>query len=268
MRFLTPLGLRPAFIRWVVASFVVARLVGAPALAAQAVPSAQPDPFEGFNRGSFNVTDALDRALLRPLAVGFQRIAPRPLRAGLRNAFSNLGEPVVALNDVFQGHLPTAARTAIRFTANSTVGVLGLIDVAKALQLPHHDNGFGLTLGRFGAPAGPYLFVPLLGPSTVRDGFGRVVDAASDPLNYAQFNSADALRISRYTLTALDERAESDQRLKDIRSTATDPYATLRSIYLQSREAQIRGDNLHDETLPDFSDPVAEGVPATATAPK
>lgn len=214
------------------------------------------DPLEPFNRSAYRFTDQLDQAIIRPTSMGYQR-TPAPLRQALRNVFTNLSEPGVALNDALQGRLAASGSTWVRFAANSTFGILGLVDVAKHLNLNHHNNGFGLTLGRYGLPAGPYLFLPMVGPMTLRDGVGAVMDLGTDPLSLGRVSGATTLIVTRGALTTMDRRAEADADYQALRASATDGYATVRSVYLQSKDLEIRGAALSDQTLPDFDPPAA-----------
>ena len=141
----------------------------APAADAAAHVDARADPAEKLNRKGYAIHQVLDRFLLRPAAMTYFAITLKPLRLGIENVLTNLGEPVVAVNDVLQGRFRKAGATTVRFVTNSTIGVAGIFDVAKHAGIPRHDNGFALTLGRAGVKPGPYLFIPLMGPSTVRD---------------------------------------------------------------------------------------------------
>lgn len=235
-----------------------------------AAPGPNPDPWEGANRKIFGVYEAVDRTALRPAAIGYKRITPRPIRTGLHNVIANLHEPVVFLNDVLQVRPKDAGTTLGRFVVNSTVGLAGLVDVATGAGLPYHDNGFGTTLGRYGTPPGPYVF--LIGPSDVRDLFGSGIDILTDPLTWIRFTARTGIEVSRGVIGTLDTRANADQELKQINSMATDRYATLRSLYLQNRQAEISGGKLNLNALPSFDDtgagpPNATGAPGTAPAP-
>ncbi len=257
------------------------------------------DPHERFNRRMFRRYQKLDRGLLRPAALGYKHVVPRPLRTGIRHFFSNLTEPVVFLNFLLQGKVGKAIETLGRFVTNSTVGIGGLVDVAKSpgINLPHRPNGFGDTLGFYGVKPGAYLFLPLIGPTTVRDLFGgQVVDGAVNgalfPLVIGKPFDKLYFQIPRAVLTGLDERAQADDDLKALLSDAVDPYATLRSVYLQDRAAEIAAlhsrrraighpvpanDNLDDPLVdpagtasapanaPEMQDPLADpAAPATA----
>jgi phospholipid-binding lipoprotein MlaA len=217
-----------------------------------------------MNRRLFAVEDVLDRHLFEPLAKGFGA-TPSAFRSALINFSRNLGEPVIFVNDVLQGHGGQAARTVARIVVNTTFGLAGVMDVAKKNHLPHHDNGFGTTLGRWGVPPGPYLFLPLIGPSTFRDAFGGVADIGLNPLTYARYPSKTEIGVATTIVDGLGERVDAQQDLDTIRQTSTDPYATLRSYYLQNRQAEITGKSLNIETLPDFDTPVPQPQPAAPT---
>jgi phospholipid-binding lipoprotein MlaA len=232
------------------------------------------DPLEKFNRSMFRIHQKLDRAMLRPAAMGYQHAVPKPMRSGIRHFFSNLGEPVVFANFVLQLKPKSAVRTLVRFLINSTVGVGGLIDVAKskAVELPHQPNSFGDTLGFYGVKPGPYLFLPLMGPSDFRDFVGNQVDGLALPNIVGDpFDDLD-YAIPKAVLTGLDLRAESDADLHALLDDALDPYATLRSVYLQDRAGEIaalKGKGATDVSMPgDLQDPAADGAksaPASAS---
>lgn len=212
-----------------------------------------PDPWEGFNRSMFGLNKAADRAVLRPAAVTWRRAVPTPARDGVHNAVSNLAEPVVFLNDVFQAQPSHAVETATRFGVNSTIGVLGLFDVAANMGVFHHSADFGQTLGRYGVATGPYLVLPFFGPSSLRDAFGLAFDSFANPFDYPRFKGDWAVKSSVVVVAALDERSRVDKDLKDFQNSSTDPYAAARSIWVQNRAYQIRGDKPVDvQALPDF----------------
>lgn len=197
------------------------------------------DPLERMNRRFFNTQSGIDRHFFRPIALFYQRVVPRPIRSALRNIIRNLTEPVVFANDMLQLRPGRALRTLSRFTINTTVGIGGVLDVAKTADLPHRNNGFGNTLGRYGVGPGPYLYLPLIGPTTVRDLLGGQVDGLTLPLSAGfPFGRLD-YQLSRGVVSTLDTRAESDGELRALLDGAVDPYATLRSVYLQNRAAEI-----------------------------
>ena len=225
------------------------------AAAEAAVDFTRADPWESQNRKFFRWNEKLDAHVVRPSALGYQRHTPSPVRRALKNFLTNLSEPVVFANDVLQLHPYRAAATAFRFAANSTVGLAGIFDVAAADGAEHHSNGFGTTLGHYGVPAGPYVYLPILGPSTVRDLAGDAIDGFADPFTWARYENRIAFNSAKVVAGGLDTRARADVDLQALMDTATDPYATLRSAYLQNRQSEIEGElGGKDRALPDFDD--------------
>jgi len=218
------------------------------------------DPLEGFNRAMFGIHDALDKALYRPAAMGYKHIVPKPARTGLRNFFSNLTEPVVFLNYLLQFRFGKAVRTLVRFTVNSTLGIGGLVDVAGTtdIALPHHDNSFGDTLAYYGVKPGPYLFLPLLGPTTLRDVLGGPIDGAVLPVAVGKPFTRPLYQISSGVIPGLDLRAESDPELRALFAGAVDRYATLRSVWLQNRAAEVAEMHPHRAMAPELDDPMRD----------
>jgi phospholipid-binding lipoprotein MlaA len=224
------------------------------------------DPFEGFNRRMFAIEEGLDQHVFGPLSRGYGTV-PLGLQRGLRNWARNLGEPVIFANDLLQGRPGTAAKTLARFVVNSTFGLAGLIDVAKKNHLPRHENSFGTTLGRWGVGPGPYIFLPLLGPTTVRDGVGSAADIGLNPLTYSRFDGRAEIGIADTVIDGLSTRVDSTQDLDHIRETSSDPYATLRSYFLQNRQAEITGKSVDINALPDFdTDAPPPGAPPAPAA--
>lgn len=258
-------------IQLLLATVTIWELAAGPALAQTKEPY---DPWEGFNRKMYAINTVLDRNFLSPLAHGFGRL-PTVIRRPLSNFSRNLTEPLVFVNDVLQVRPAPAAKTLGRFVMNTTVGVGGLLDPASHNHLPHHDNSFGTTLGRWGAGPGPFIFVPLAGPSDLRDGVGAISDLFMNPIFYTRFDYKPAVTVTTALVNGLNARLDADQALSTIRETSTDPYATLRSFYLQNRAAVIRGQTGAPEALPDFdmpdipSDAGAAGAapPADAASP-
>src|SRR6185436_5004670 len=147
------------------------------------------DPWEGFNRASYKFNDTLDRAIAKPVAKGYKKVTPRVVRTGVSNFFSNLGTLTTIANDVLQGKMKQAGHDSGRFLLNSTLGLAGLFDPASAAGMEHNDEDFGQTLGKWGVKSGPYLMLPILGPSTVRDTFERLPDRLTDPVTYLEDDS-------------------------------------------------------------------------------
>lgn len=210
------------------------------------------DPLEGLNRGLYAIHRGVDRVVLRPAAKIYLAVVPRPLRRGVHNVILNLGEPLTVVNDLLQLKIGKAATATTRFAANSTVGVFGLFDVASRAGLPYHAADFGQTLGRYGVPSGPYIFIPVLGPSTVRDAGGRLVDINIDPVRKVHFDGERTFRTTRVVVGALDTRALYDKDLDELERSATDPYVTMRSAYLQNRQSFISGGQVDVQSLPSF----------------
>jgi phospholipid-binding lipoprotein MlaA len=205
------------------------------------------DPLEPTNRVFYAINNGLDTVILRPLALAYRAAVPEPVRTGVHNVLSNLGTPVELGNDILQAKPRRAGTTTMRFLINTTVGVVGVFDVAKGLGYPDHDTDFGITLAIWGVKDGPFLFLPVLGPSNPRDAVGHGVDIAGDPFTWlGQGTVVTALNWSRFALNAVDQRAQYLDSIDSIKKTALDPYATFRSLYRQHRQAQIeetRNDN-------------------------
>jgi phospholipid-binding lipoprotein MlaA len=224
------------------------------------------DPWEGLNRKLYAVNDVLDRGIFEPIARGYRAIAPRPIRRGVTNVLNNLHGPVVFVNNLLQGRPGEAGKTAARFGLNTTVGVLGLFDPAADMGLPRRDEDFGQTLGTWGARPGPYLFLPVMGPSSVRDSIGGLVDLAFDPLNWARFHHANSVRITRAAATAVSAREGLLDSVDNLRRTSIDPYVSVRSSYALLRESAIRNDRRDVQDLPDLQD-IPEEPEAPGEAP-
>ncbi|MBE7217856.1 MAG: VacJ family lipoprotein [Caulobacteraceae bacterium] len=232
-------------------------------------PAGIDDPWEATNRKLFNFNRVLNRVAIRPGVVFYHHATPTPVRHGLHNVLVNAGSPMVIVNYVLQLRPIHALNALGRFTINSTVGIGGVFDVAGK-DFPFQSTDFGVTMARYGVPTGPYLFVPLLGPTTIRDGAGRIVDGVADPLNSVNYAGRDVLAPVRAVLVSLDAADRLEPTVKYIDRTATDPYATIRSAYFQNRAAQARGEvtsaaNL--EALPDFGPEPAAGAGASAPSP-
>jgi phospholipid-binding lipoprotein MlaA len=198
------------------------------------------DPLEPTNRTFYAVNNALDSAILKPAAQAYRAVVPEPLRNGIHNMLSNLGTPVQLGNDVLEARPRRAGDTTMRFLINSTVGVAGFFDVAKGWGYPDHDSDFGMTLAGWGMEPGPFLFLPILGPSDPRDFLGFGVDIAADPLTWlGQGVAVQALGYAKWGLNAVDQRERVLDPIDQIKKTALDPYATFRSLYRQHRSSQI-----------------------------
>lgn len=239
-----------------IVALLPAEQAAATPVANHAVGSAHADPFEGANREMFSLSNAIDRAIFGPVAHLYMRVTPEVLRNRVSAFVYNLGEPRTAVNDVLQGRPAPAGRAVARLVINTTVGVGGLFDVASHVGVAGSQADFGQTLGRYGVRTGPYLFVPFLGPSNVRDSVGALVDAVSDPVAWATGGLDTTFAAARGGVTTLDTRAQADSELHAL-DDAIDPYATVRSAYLQSRAATIDEARGQTPSLPDFDEPAS-----------
>jgi phospholipid-binding lipoprotein MlaA len=204
-----------------------------------------PDPLDGINAKSFDATMAVDRALIGPVSMAYKKKVPGPIRDGIHNFLYNLREPVVFVNYLLQHKIGKAAETVGRFAVNTTIGAIGLFDIARRrpFKLPRRSNGFANTLGFYGVPNGLFLYLPLVGPTTVRDLFGGAVDRLLLPITLGQGVTDPKFAIPAGVLGALDHRAEFDETYKAVATAPGDPYANARDFYLQRRQAEI--DRLH-----------------------
>jgi phospholipid-binding lipoprotein MlaA len=221
------------------------------------------DPLEPLNAQSFEATQAVDKAFFGPVAMAYKRGLPAPIRSGLRNFLGNLREPVVAANYLLQLKPGKAGETLGRFVVNTTAGVAGLIDVAKRrpFNLPRRRNGFANTLGYYGVKPGPFFFMPLIGPTTLRDLIGNGLDQVAGPLNFVEPFNQQSFIIPAAVLSALDYRAEFDEELGRLRASG-DPYAAVRRYYLDARQAEIDALRGRGAPVPTASGPATTGAPA------
>lgn len=210
------------------------------------------DPYESFNRKVFAVNESVDQNFAEPVAKGYVAVVPEPLRDGIHNGLTNLNEPVTLANDILQGKPGHAAQTLGRIAVNSTIGLAGLVDVATPMGIPPHTEDFGETLGMWGVGDGPYIVLPFFGPSNPRDATGELVDIFFDPLTYIGMREKGWWTASRETLVILDERAQNLDALDELRKSSVDLYATLRSLYRQHRDAEIRGGKPNLQNLPNI----------------
>lgn len=213
------------------------------------------DPFEPANRAIFQFNDKLDTYVAQPIAKGYQKVTPRPLRQAITNFFSNLGDVSNLANDLLQLKITDATEDLMRIAMNTTFGLGGLIDFATPAGLPKHHQDFGLTLGHYGIPAGPYLVLPLFGPSSVRDGIGMGVDVKFNVLNYIEPAVRNPLYVAQFVSTRADLLGATDL----LSQAALDKYSFVRDAYRQQRESLLRGSSSGKEPLPDYGDPGQQG---------
>ncbi len=215
------------------------------------------DPIEPTNRVFYAVDEGLDTYFLAPVARAYRYAVPGVVRRPVHNFLSNLTTPVLFVNDVAQTRPRAAGDTFMRFVINTTVGVGGLFDVASNWGYPYHSNDFGLTMALWGIPEGPFLFLPLLGPSDLRDAGGYGADVAFDPLTWAPtgygLHTANAVRTG---VSIVDERTNVLDEVDAVKKTALDPYATFRSLYRQNRQSTIDSIKSEDRaTVPNWYAP-------------
>ena len=253
MHRLVPSAARSKARRAAVACVAIASLLVGAASSADDGPAAKhvnPDPLEKMNRATYRFNDIFDRSLARPVARAYRAVLPEFARRGIGNFFANLEYSTVIVNDVLQLKLKNAAADTTRLVVNTTFGIGGLTDPASKMGLTAHNEDFGQTLGHWGVRPGPYLVLPILGPSDVRDAPGKVVD------HYTSAASLIEDRKVRYAVTGaelLERRAEllaADEAI----DLAFDPYALIRNAYLQRREYLVRDGLLPDDT--GYDDPL------------
>lgn len=230
------------------------------------------DPLEPFNRAMFRTDQVLDRVLVRPVVNGYRAVVPQPGRRGIGNFVRNIRSPITFVHDVLQGEPERAGVTLSRFFVNSFIGVLGLFDVGAEIGLPYHSEDLGQTLAVWGVGNGPYIYAPLFGPSSLRDGTGFVVDAVFvDPL--AWYSRGD----NRYTWAQwvvfgalmIDLKDDTMFAADELKASSIDYYASLRSAYRQIRADQIRnGAPAPMEDFDEFSSTSEEAIVASLPAPE
>jgi phospholipid-binding lipoprotein MlaA len=223
------------------------------------------DPFESVNRAFFSFDMFLDRILLKPVTQVYVAVVPDPGRHAVHNVLQNMDEPIIFANDVLQGEFMRAHTTMGRFLLNSTFGIAGVFDWASRSGLPKQSGDFGQTLYVWGVPSGPYLFLPLLGPTNPRDAIGYGVDSVADPIGYAFWYSG--LRWATWTrfgLDTIDARSEQLQTLDELQKTAIDFYAEIRSLSRQHRAIELRhGEPAPSPAFDSFDEETAPSPPAT-----
>ncbi|MBI3916855.1 MAG: VacJ family lipoprotein [Betaproteobacteria bacterium] len=231
-------------VRW---RFSVAGIVMCMTLLGGCASTGNPrDPFEPLNRGIYHFNDGVDTAVLRPIAEVYRGVLPQFVRTGVSNFFSNINDVIVALNNLLQGKFLNAVSDVGRIVVNSTAGLLGVIDVATEIGLEKHNEDFGQTLGFWGIESGPFVMLPILGPSSARDAVGLLVDFKTDPVTYVDpSRDRNILWGARF----VNRRAELLDTSKILETAALDPYEFLRDAYLQRRRNLV-----HDGSPPPEKD--------------
>lgn len=221
--------------------FMVTLVAALTVFSTSSLHAAEEDPWEGVNRVVFNFNDKVDTYTLKPLAQGYQKVTPNFIEDGVSNVFSNLGDVVVLTNDLLQGKVRDAGIDTSRILFNTTFGVLGFFDVATRMGLQKNDEDFGQTLGAWGLGSGPYVVLPLLGPSTVRDAAGRVPDSLLQPYPYMDHIP------TRNVIRAMDMVDLRADLLSAERMITGDRYIFIRNAYLQNREFRTQDGQVEDD---------------------
>jgi phospholipid-binding lipoprotein MlaA len=229
------------------------------------------DPLEPLNRGTFAFNRVLDGLLIKNIALLYRTALPDQMRTAIRHVLHNLNQPVVFANNMLQGKLDRAGTTAVRFSINTTIGIGGVFDVATDWGYAEQTGDFGQTLWSWGVSDGPYLVLPLLGPSDPRDAIGEGVDGYIDPFRYIARSEhiADMNKV-RFITDGVDQRAESISDLDEVEKTSIDFYAQLRSLWRQHRAQELAGthsDSLVSPALQNnlYEDPAKSGKPTSTT---
>ena len=230
------------------------------------------DPLEPWNRAMLQLDQGLDTVLFNPVIAVYETVIPEPGRQGVTNVIRNFRAPITLANDILQGEGRRAGITTGRFVVNSTIGVLGLFDVAARMGLPYHSEDFGQTLAVWGVGEGPYLYVPILGPSGVRDLTGYAADAfSSDPMAWVGYaDNPFWWQVEYFYGIALDAKYRAGPVLDDLKASSIDYYAALRAAYRQNRAQAIRnGAPPPLPALDEFDDfDNGDGDPFSATQPE
>ena len=244
-------GLRPVFLGLM--GLVLCQAVAA---CATTPPSAEAlannDPYEQTNRETLKLNGKIDKYFVIPTVGLYFLLVPEPGRRGVHNFLGNLELPTIFVNDMLQGEVSRAGKSAWRLVINSTLGLGGFLDPATKMGIPGHGEDFGQTLAVWGVGEGPYLVLPFLGPSNPRDAAGLAVDVAMDPTNQIHFKQHIWWDAGRIYFTLLDLRAQTYQTIQGIQRSSVDYYSSLRSLYRQMRNQEIRNGRKPGQDLPDF----------------
>lgn len=229
--------------------------LGACASAPDQVAEGPNDPLEGLNRAVFGVNQAVDTVVVRPVADVYRAVIPDPIQYNIRSFLRNLRSPLIIANNLLQGDMDGAGRAFERFFINTIVGVGGIADVAAEVRpdLQYESEDFGQTLAVWGVDSGPYVVLPILGPSNTRDAVGTAVDALADPVSWLLFaHDLQWVDYTRYGVTLVDARVQTLDTTDELEASSVDYYATVRSLYEQYRNGQIYENGGSDIDIPDF----------------
>ena len=217
------------------------------------VPETNSDPAEGFNRAMHSFNKGVDTVVVRPLSKGYEYAVPETVKHVVNNEVRYVQLPISLANSLLQGNLDRAGDTAARFFINTTIGGVGLLDPATTMGLPEHSEDFGQTLAVWGGDSGPYIELPLLGPTTVRDGFARVGDYALNPLTYiGQGTTTAAVKAAETPARIVDTRYRFGKLFDEVLYETDDSYTVVKNTFIQRRRNAILNGKVSEEVLPDI----------------
>ena len=224
------------YLKYVTVTFLILSLSGCASFSNNGLDDPR-DPLERTNRTIFKFNDAVDRKVLKPLAVGYENVVPETIRKGVSNFFGNLSDFVTTIQHLLQLDFQKTSSSASRFIINSTFGILGFRDVASGIGIPKTNEDFGQTMGTYGVGPGPYLVLPFFGPSSLRDSVGKVVDIIVDPIQTTVKD--DSARLAINSLRVVETRASLLSAEQAFEALAFDRYLGVKNAYLANRKAQI-----------------------------
>ncbi len=229
-------------------------------------PNANPtDPLEPMNRSIYKFNDAVDGAILKPMAIGYKAVVPSPVRQGVTNFFSNIGDVWSMINHALQFEIVNAGKTAARLGINTILGIGGIFDIATDAGIQPPKADLGQTLGKWGIPSGPYVVIPILGPSSVRDGTGTVTATYYDPVNKVPDNATrNVLTVTRI----VDIRTQLLNATDAVDAIALDKYSFIRDVYLKRRQNMINPQKPSNDEDIDYSASDPEKSPPDQSMPK
>jgi phospholipid-binding lipoprotein MlaA len=236
----------------IVAFVLLAGGCAAPEATETADATSVSDPLEGMNRFFFDINQRVDRNAGKPVAAAYKEDVPQRVRGSLHNVLDNLGGPVNVANDLLEIQFENAGIAAGRFIVNTTVGVVGIFDVATGWGMPERNRDFGETMGTYGVPPGPYLVLPLRGSTDVRDFAGNYLDGFVTPLHFVRYDGSNYVGLMKSTLGSMDNRSANLVTYEDIERASVDYYSTMRTLYTERRARLVEDRNVRTASLPDF----------------
>ena len=236
----------------IVAFVLLAGGCAAPEATETADATSVSDPLEGMNRFFFDINQRVDRNAGKPVAAAYKEDVPQRVRGSLHNVLDNLGGPVNVANDLLEIQFENAGIAAGRFIVNTTVGVVGIFDVATGWGMPERNRDFGETMGTYGVPPGPYLVLPLRGSTDVRDFAGNYLDGFVTPLHFVRYDGSNYVGLMKSTLGSMDNRSANLVTYEDIERASVDYYSTMRTLYTERRARLVEDRSVRTASLPDF----------------